>query len=118
MKEILGPVVIESLVLVLVLIMGTHYLVRMYGLWLPKRQKEYQIVGRYITGTLSIGIPFTFICWHFSWWGALGMFWTCALLAGVATLLFYWIDHTHDLVNGNQAKEKDLRKVGFPTEED
>ena len=101
------PILWESLVLVVALIMGTHYMVSRHNLWLGIGEREQKVIGRYVTGTLSIGIPFTFLGWDFNLWLAVILYWLCAGVAGVATLIFYRLDVGLDKSKEARAQLKD-----------
>ena len=90
------PVVTESILLAIFMIMGTHYWVRYHNLFLAREGKECWIMGRYITGTLSMLTPFFFICWEFGWWWAFGIVCAIAAVAGVFTGIFYGFDKARE----------------------
>ena len=62
-------------------------------------------MGRYITGTLSMLVPFTLICWAFGWWAQCGIAWLLAIIAGTATGLFYGFDKTQDVERKAKAEK-------------
>ena len=95
-EMIQNPIVTESILLAVFMIMGTHYLVRLHKLFLGTNGKECRIMGRYATGTLSMLVPFSFICWEFGWWKPLGTAWVIAIVAGIFTGLFYGFDTARD----------------------
>jgi len=118
-----APIYTASLLLVVMGIMGTHYLVRMHSLFTPSNGDEYRIIGRYVTGTLSIVIPFSLMCWENGWYRPLAIIWSFAILAGICTAIFYGADRLFQSKKEAEAERgrgdaavKDLESAGYPVE--
>ena len=90
------PIYVAALLLNISMIIASHCWVRMHGLFLPRRKREYYIMGRYVTGTSSILVPFTLICWACEWWIQASVVWTLAILAGFVTGLCYLYDKSKE----------------------
>ena len=100
------PVFVGAILLVAFMIMGTHYAVRYHNLFLPKNKKrEAKVMGRYVTGTFSMLLPYTLVCWAFGWWAQCGVAWLFAIIAGFFTGLFYGFDKTQDAEREVQAEK-------------
>jgi len=90
------------------LIMGTHYLMTKYDIC----KKGIGLCGRYVTGVLSIGLPFTGWCLihpDYTVTNTLVVFWLLAAIAGASTVLFYLIDGQRE----KAAAEADLKAAGL-----
>jgi len=107
-KTLMGqPIIWMAITLVIALIGATHYFVTRHNLWLGIGEREQKIIGRYVCGTLSSGIPFSFLCWEYRQWWALGMYWLLAAAAGIATIIFYRLDKALDDAKEVRAQRKD-----------
>jgi len=102
-------VFILCVLLDIALIMGTHYLMTKYDIC----KKDIGLCGRYITGILSIGIPFTGWCLIYEHIEALIIFWLLSAVAGASTVVFYLIDGMRE----KAAAEKDLQTLGLAVTE-
>ena len=107
-KTLMGqPIIWMAITLVIALIGATHYFVTRHNLWLGIGEREQKIIGRYVCGTLSSGIPFGFVCWEYRWWEALGIFLVLVVTAGITTFLVYRVDKALDDAKEVRAQRKD-----------